>query len=72
MRVRLSEPARTRDLIRYLRAKDYLAVEEDGAVIAVPIRAVSERADLKRFALDVAQWQADHRGVLAWVAVEPS
>jgi hypothetical protein len=70
MRVRLSDPALTRQLIRYLRARHYLAVTEDGAVTAVPINAVSERADVARFKRDLAEWQAEYPGVLASVAVE--
>ncbi len=70
MQVRLSDPARKRDLIRYLRARDYLAVDEDGAVVAVPINSVSERADLLRLTRDLREWQSQHPGVLASLTVE--
>ena len=59
-----------RGLIRHLRSRGYLAAEEDGAILAVPLNAIGERGDLARFKRDLAEWQAEHRGVLARVEVE--
>ncbi len=70
MQVRLSDPVLTRDLVRYLRARHYLAVDQGGAIVAVPINAISERADVARFKRDLAEWQAEYPGVLASVALE--
>ncbi len=70
MRVRLSEPAFTRALVLHFRSRGYLAVEEDGTIEAVPLNAVSKRAHWVRFQRDLAEWQADHPGVLAAIEAE--
>ena len=70
MRVRLSHPALMKGLVRHFRSRGYLAVEEDGAIVAVPLNAVSERGDLARFRRDLAEWQAEHPGVLARVELD--
>ena len=64
MRIELTEPRATRDLVRFLRDRDYLAVEEPGGVVeVVPIQVVSELADRARTLRDLGAWLAQHPGV---------
>ena len=64
MRVRLSDPALNRDLIRYLREGGYLAIEEDEVVTAVLIISGSPSADRASFVRgELETWRAFHAGV---------
>jgi hypothetical protein len=66
MRIRIDDPPSARDLVRFLRRRDYLAVEEsEGLVEAVPINSVSERADRVRTLRELSDWMAQHPGVSA-------
>jgi hypothetical protein len=44
MRIQISDPTLQRDLVRYLRSLEYLAVEEGDGMTVVPIKVLSERA----------------------------
>lgn len=58
MRLHVSESAAVRDLVRFLRTRDYLAVDEgDGMVEVVPIGSVSEAADRARLLRDLDEWR---------------
>ena len=73
MRVRVSDPTLTRDLIRFLRRHEYLAVEEEPEFIeAVPINSVSARADRNRLRGHLDEWQAEHPGVTAEPLLSPN
>ncbi|MBA2616376.1 MAG: hypothetical protein H0U90_11490 [Actinobacteria bacterium] len=53
-----------KDLVRFFRRRDYLAVEaEPGVVEVVPIDAVSEVAGRARTLLDLKAWKAEHPDV---------
>lgn len=65
MRIRLSHPALSGDLVEHFRRFEYVAHAEDGAVAVSPMNAVSERFDRSRVALALSAWQAHHPGVLA-------
>jgi len=69
MRVRPSDPALARSLIRHFRSRNYLAVAENRAIAIVPLNAVGARADRLRFQRDLEDWQAEHPGALT--SVEP-
>ena len=61
MRVRLSDPSVTPDLVRFLRERDFLAVEEERAIVGVaPIDAISPRADRVRVKRALNEWRARH------------
>ena len=74
MRVRVSDPTLTRDLIRFLRRHDYLAIEEEEPefIEAVPINSVSARADRNRLRRHLDEWQAEHPGVMAEPLLSPN
>lgn len=64
MRLRVSDSRLARDLVRFFRARDYLAVEEGAGLVAVvPINAVSERADRISILREVEEWLAAHPDV---------
>ena len=64
MRIQLTEPRAARELVRFLRDRDYLAVEESGGVVeAVPIQVVSEPADRARTLRDLDAWLAENPDV---------
>ncbi len=66
MRIRVSDPNLTEDLVRFLRRHDYLAVRKDRDIIdAAPINSVSARADRARLRRHLDEWQADRPGVTA-------
>ena len=66
MRIRLSDVRAARHLVRFLRDRDYLAVEHaDGVVEAVPIQSVSEPADRERTLRDLDVWLSGQPDVVA-------
>ncbi len=66
MRTRLSDGRAARDLVRFLRDRDYLAVEvTHGVVEAVPIQSVGDDLDRTRTLADVDIWLATRPGVVA-------
>jgi hypothetical protein len=66
MRIRVSDPRKSRELVRFLRGREYLAVaHHDGPVEAVPINSISERADRVRMLRDLADWMAENPGLEA-------
>jgi hypothetical protein len=66
MRTRLNDGRAARDLVLFLRDRDYLAVEvADGIVEAVPIQSVGDELDRTRTLADVDIWLATRPGVVA-------
>jgi hypothetical protein len=63
MFIEISDPALTEELIQFLRSRDYLAIEERGQIVAVPINAVNTSADRRRGERDLDEWRAKHPGV---------
>lgn len=63
MFIELEDPTLRRDLIRFLRARDYLAIEEAEQVVAVPLEAVDRRTDRERAERDLDEWRLEHPGV---------
>jgi hypothetical protein len=64
MQLDVSQQRGARDLVRFFRRREYLAVEhEPGIVEVVPINSVSEPADRLRTLRDLAEWTARHPGV---------
>jgi hypothetical protein len=70
MFIEISDPDLTEELIDFLRARDYLAVEERGQVVAVPINAVNASADRRRGERDLVDWRARHPGVRAEIVAD--
>jgi hypothetical protein len=70
MFIEISDSALTEELIGFLRARGYLAIEERGQVVAVPINAVSASADRRRGQRDLDEWRARHPGVRAEIVAD--
>ncbi len=66
MRLHISDPRETRDLVRFFRRREYLAVEhERGILEVVPINSLTDRAERLRTLHDLAEWKAAYPGVEA-------
>jgi hypothetical protein len=63
MFLQISDPALNRDLVAFLRARNYLAIEERGQVVVVPLQAVSRAADRRRTEGDLDEWRSRNPGV---------
>jgi hypothetical protein len=63
MFLQISDPALNRDLVTFLRARNYLAIEERGQVVVVPLQAVSRTADRRRTEGDLDEWRSRNPGV---------
>jgi hypothetical protein len=70
MRVTISDPKLTADLVRFLRAREYLAIEEGDGITVVPIHVMTRHADRARVERDVRSWLSEHAGVAADVIPE--
>jgi hypothetical protein len=70
MFIEVSDPTLTGDLIQFLRARAYLAIEERGQIVAVPINAVTASADRRRAERDLDEWRAKHPGILVEVVAD--
>ena len=59
MRFRIEDPRAAKDLVRFFRRRDYLAVQaDDGSIEVVSIQSVSERGDRTRTLRDLDEWKA--------------
>jgi hypothetical protein len=59
MQIQISDPRAAKDLTRFFRSREYLAVERTKGVLeVVPIQAVGQRADRRRTLRDLAEWAA--------------
>jgi hypothetical protein len=64
MKLDVNESRGARDLVRFFRRREYLAVEQEPGVIeVVPIDSVSERADRSRTLRDLEEWRLNHPGI---------
>jgi hypothetical protein len=63
MIIEISDPALTSELVEFLRTKDYLAIEERGQIVAIPLDPVNVAADRRRGDRDLQEWRATHPGV---------
>ena len=63
MFIEISDPILRRDLIEFLRSKDYLAIEERGQIVAVPLDPLNVSADRRRAERDLEEWRASHPGI---------
>ncbi len=69
MRVRVSDRALSKDLVRHLRALKYLAVEEGDAITVEPIYSVGEAEDRVRLERELTGW-AQRSGVEVEISEE--
>lgn len=67
MRVTISDTKLMPELVRYLRAREYLAVEEGGAVTVVPIHVMTKHAGRGRVEREVQSWLSRRRRRVARV-----
>jgi hypothetical protein len=66
MRLYVPDSQAARDLVRFFRARGYLAVADPGGEVeVVPIASRGEAADRASTLRDLAAWRADHPGVAA-------
>jgi hypothetical protein len=64
LKIHVRDAEAARNLVRFFRARDYLAVADlTGVVDVAPIATEGEEADRERTLRDLAAWCADHRGV---------
>jgi hypothetical protein len=63
MFIEISDPALVRDLIEFLRERNYLAVEEWGHIVAVPLQPQNRASDRRRCERDLGEWRIAHPGV---------
>ena len=63
MFIQIDDTSLRGDLVRFLRERDYLAIEEAGQVVAVPLESVDKHADRMRAERDLEAWRGDHPGV---------
>jgi hypothetical protein len=68
MRIYVPDSEAARDLVRFFRARNYLAVADPGGEVeVVPIAGRGETADRASTLSDLAAWRADHPGIAAAV-----
>jgi hypothetical protein len=66
MRIYVSDPAAAKELTRFFRRRDYLAVVSGpGLVDVAPIQSVDARHDLARTRRDLDEWAAENPNVRA-------
>ncbi len=70
MFIEISDSALTSDLIQFLRGRNYLAIEERGQIVAVPLNALSTTADRHRGERDLDAWRQLHPGVRVGVVAD--
>lgn len=63
MFIEISDPTLRRDLVEFLRSKDYLAIEERGQIVAVPLDPLNVSADRRRAERDLEEWRGSHPGI---------
>jgi len=63
MIIEISDPALVSELVEFLRLKDYLAIEERGQIVAIPLDPVNVSTDRRRGERDLDEWRTRHPGV---------
>ena len=68
--INLSNPTFRHDLVRFLRDRGYLAIEEWDQIVAVPLPSLGASGDQRRVERDLAEWHVKHPGAQATVVAD--